>query len=255
MARSLPGMKREERITRSPGRIWICLWASRAMRARALRGSPWLPVVMTMVWEGGRRSRSPTLISIPGGMARIAQVLGDPGVGHHGLAVEQDLAAELGGDVDDLLHPVDVGGEDRHDHPARGLADQALQGDADLTFGQGVAGAFGVGGVGHQGQDAFFAVVGEPVQVHDGAGHRGLVDLEVAGVRQVALGGVDHKAHPVHDGVADPDEFEFEGPQGEGLRRLNLPEVGGVQQAVLPELLPQQGQGQGGAVDRECRIP
>ncbi len=82
------------------------------------------------------------------------------------LPLNRTLRPNLAAHVDDLLHPVDVGGEDRHDHPARGLPDQALQGEADLPFGQGVAGAFGVGGVGHQGQDAVFAVVGEPVQVH-----------------------------------------------------------------------------------------
>ncbi len=46
---------------------------------------------------------------------------------------------------------------------------EALQRDADLALAQGVAGALGVGGVGHQGQDAGFAVVGETVQVHGAA--------------------------------------------------------------------------------------
>lgn len=82
---------------------------------------------------------------------QVFQLLGNPGVGHHGFAVEQYLAPEFGGDVDDLLHPVDVGSEDRHDHPARGLADEAFQGDVDLALGKGGARAFGIGGVRHEG--------------------------------------------------------------------------------------------------------
>ena len=146
------------------------------------------------------------------------QLLGQPGVGHHGLAVEQHLAPVLGGNIDDLLHPVDVGGEDRHDHPARSFPHQVLQGDADLPLGQGVAGALGVGGVGEQRQHPLFAVMGKAVQVRGLAGHRGLVDLEVAGMGQIALRGAHHKTHPVHDGVAYPDEFEFEGSQSQGFR-------------------------------------
>ena len=138
--------------------------------------------------------------------------------------------------------------------PSR-LPDEALQGDADLPLAQGVAGPLGVGGVGHQGQDARFAVMGEAVQVHGAAGDRGLIDLEIAGMDQQALGGAHHKPHAVHDGMAHPDEFEFEGPQGQGRPGADLPQVGLIQQAVFPEFLSEQGQGQGGAVHRHGDLP
>ena len=185
-----------------------------------------------------------------GGDVQVAQFLGQPGVGHHGLAVEQHLAPELGGDVDDLLHPVDVGGKGRDDHPAGRLPDEALQGDADLPLGNRVAGPLGVGGVGHQGQDARFAVVGKAVQVHGAAGNRGLVDLEIAGMDQEALGGAHHEPDAVHDGMAHPDELEFKRPQGQRLPGDDLPQVGVRPAGRAPGAFPGAGPGSGG-----CRRP
>ena len=143
-----------------------------------------------------------------------------------------------------------MGGKDRDDDPAWRLPDEALQGDADLPLAQSVAGPLGVGGVGHQGQDAGFAVMGETVQVHGAAGHRGLVDLEIAGMDQEALGGAHHEPDAVHDGMAHPDELEFKRPQDQGHPGGDLPQVGVFQEAVLPQLFFEQGQGQGGAVHR-----
>ena len=44
-ARSLPGMVREEKITRSPDASGIARWSLAAILASAARGSPWLPVI------------------------------------------------------------------------------------------------------------------------------------------------------------------------------------------------------------------
>ena len=51
---SLPGMAREEKITRSPREnVTSGCWSS-AMRASAARGSPWLPVQSATTLSGGR---------------------------------------------------------------------------------------------------------------------------------------------------------------------------------------------------------
>ena len=51
---SLPGMVREEKITRSPlVNVTSGCWSS-AMRASAARGSPWLPVHSATTLSGGR---------------------------------------------------------------------------------------------------------------------------------------------------------------------------------------------------------
>ena len=54
---SLPGIVREEKITRSPGLSEVALecWSS-AMRASAARGSPWLPVASASTFSRGNRS-------------------------------------------------------------------------------------------------------------------------------------------------------------------------------------------------------
>ena len=51
---SLPGMMREEKITASPGSSSTCGCSSRAMRASAARGSPWLPVQISSTLSRGR---------------------------------------------------------------------------------------------------------------------------------------------------------------------------------------------------------
>ena len=50
---SLPGTGVEDRMTMSPGLMWMDLCSMDAMRASADMGSPWLPVVMiTSSWSG-----------------------------------------------------------------------------------------------------------------------------------------------------------------------------------------------------------
>ena len=51
---SLPGMGREEKITRSPCDSATSGCSSWAMRASAARGSPWLPVQSATTLSGGR---------------------------------------------------------------------------------------------------------------------------------------------------------------------------------------------------------
>ena len=53
-ARSLPGMVREEKITRSPLASFTCGCCSSEMRASAARGSPWLPVHSSTTSSGSR---------------------------------------------------------------------------------------------------------------------------------------------------------------------------------------------------------
>ena len=179
MAFSLPGINLEDRITRSPSRMRICLWASRAMRARALMGSPWLPVVTMMISWSGRFFRPPAAHLLFRRDAEISQLAGQADVGHHAAAVEEDLAPLLGGDVDNLLQPGNVRGEDRDDHPAPGLSDQIFQGVADLPLRQGIAGTLGIGGIGEQGQDPPVAIVRKTVQVGGLPGGGGGVDFKI----------------------------------------------------------------------------
>ncbi len=99
---SLPGMVREEKITRSPFASVTSGCSFRAIRARAARGSPWLPVS-----RGHDLVRRQIAVRVDGAERRQA--------GQH---------AHLAGDLNDAVH-----GAPDADHLAaaggRGLGDGA----------------------------------------------------------------------------------------------------------------------------------
>ena len=90
------------------------------------------------------------------------------------------------GGVEDLLDAVHVAGEAGDDDPARGGAEDRLDGRGEVALGGGEAGHLGVGGVGEEQVDALLAEPGEAAQVGDPAVERELVHLEVAGVQHEA---------------------------------------------------------------------
>ena len=53
IAFSLPGISRAENITVSPASSVMCGWLSPAMRDRADRASPWLPVQISTILSRG----------------------------------------------------------------------------------------------------------------------------------------------------------------------------------------------------------
>ena len=88
--------------------------------------------------------------------------------------------------VQDLLHPVHVGGEAGDDQPLPALAEHPVQGGGDVALRRGEAGHLGVGGVDHEQVDPLLPESGEGPQVGDPAVQRQLVHLEVAGVQDRA---------------------------------------------------------------------
>ncbi len=61
IARSLPGIVREENSATSPRSSTICGCSSAAMRASAERGSPWLPVQTSTILSRGTKPASYSL--------------------------------------------------------------------------------------------------------------------------------------------------------------------------------------------------
>ena len=85
--------------------------------AQGDRGSPWLPVEMTTESMVGS-PRSPWVRPAAVGDVDVAELAADIHVLAHRAAHQRDLAAELRGGVDHLLHAVDVRGEaGDHDPP------------------------------------------------------------------------------------------------------------------------------------------
>ena len=84
--------------------------------------------------------------------------------------------------VDDLLHPVDVGGEARHDDATVGAADQPVQRRPDLALRRADARYLGIRGVAQEQVDAGVAQPRHAGQVGGPPVERHLVELDVAGV-------------------------------------------------------------------------
>ena len=134
----------------------------------------------------------------PGGDVHVSQLSGDLDGVLHAATGDSHLAAVLGGHRDDLLHPVHVGGEGGDDDPLLAAPEQGVKGGAHAPLALGEAGTLHVGGVGQQGQNALLAQLTQSGQVDHAAGHRGGVDLEVAGVDAHAHRALDGKAADVY---------------------------------------------------------
>ena len=127
------------------------------------------------------------------------------------------------------------------EHVGEGLSHKPLR--------EGIPLPLHVGGIRHEGQDARLAVAGERDEVGKLAVHRGLVELEVTGVNHHPLGSADRQGAAVHDGVGDPDEFDFERAGSNLFPRFHHPQVHHLVEVVFLELFPDEAERQGGAVD------
>ena len=113
LAFSLPGMVREEKITRSPGSRSTLGCSPAAMRAMAARVSPWLPVQSATTLRGCDALELGLLRGSEVGVeiARLLRRLDDA---VHGAADDDELAARGAGGIGDRAHARDVGGESGH---------------------------------------------------------------------------------------------------------------------------------------------
>ena len=185
----------------------------------------------------------------------IAQLLGHGGVVDHAAAAEGHLAAILHGQINDLLHAVDVGRKGRNDDAlVAGAGKQAADTGGHLLFGSGKARALRVGGVAQQCQHTALAILGQGGQVGHTAGQRGVVDLEVAGLDDGAGGAVDGKGHGIRDGVVHMDGLHGKAAQLDLLPGGDLHKLGLAGQAELLQLVPDQAAGQAGAVDGQVEF-
>ena len=102
---------------------------------------------------------------------------------------------------------------------------------------------------------SFWAMAPIDAEVGEAAVDRVQVQLEVAGVQDRALRGVDGGGEAVGHRVGDGEELAVERADLQPLVVGHDPEVGAVDQARLLDAVPGQAQGQLGAVDRELQLP
>jgi len=137
------------------------------------------------------------------------------------------LATGLHGDVDRLLHAVDVGGERGDEHTPLPLRDDLAERLPDQALRTGEPWALRIGGVAEQQIDATVADLGQPADVGAETVHRGVVELPVARVQHAARGGLDQDGDVVRDRVSHAHELEPERPELEGISLgVDLPELG-----------------------------
>ena len=136
------------------------------------------------------------------------------------LRIERPTTATLrpavDGDVDRLLHAVDVRGEGGHEHAAAALGDDLVEGLADEPLGARDARPLRVRRVAQHEVDAAVADVCQPPHVGPDAVHRRVVELVVAGVHQAAGGRLHDDGDAIGDRVRHAHELEPEGAQLEG---------------------------------------
>src|SRR6266540_1115721 len=98
---------------------------------------------------------------------QVAEIAGHPNVAEHAAAYQGDLAAELVGVVEDLLHAVHVAGEAGHHHAMLGGRENLAEGPSDLDLGGDVAGLVSVGRIRQQQVDALTSQPREPARIRN----------------------------------------------------------------------------------------
>ena len=186
---------------------------------------------------------------------QVTQFPGDLHVGHHGAAIEKNLPAGTRRRLHDLLHAVDIAGKGGNDDTPPALGKDLVERFPDHLFRQGVPFPLHVGGIGHEGENAFLAIPSEGDQVGKLPVHRRLVDLEVSRMDHHPFGGSDCQAAAVHDGMGDPDELHLEAAGAHLLPRLHHVQGDFVVQLEFLELLPDEAEGQGSAVKGRVDVP
>ena len=185
----------------------------------------------------------------------IAQLLRHGGVVDHAAAAEGHLAAILHGQINDLLHAVDVGRKGCNDNALiAGAGKQAAHTGSHLLLGSGKARALRVGGVAQQSQHTALPVLGQGGQVGHAAGQRGVINFKVAGLDDGTGGAVDGKGHGIRDGVVDVDRLHGKAAQLDLLPGHDLHKLGLAGKAELLQLVLDQAAGQAGAVHRQADL-
>ena len=151
--------------------------------------------------------------------AEVAEPLGNLGVVDHPAADEGHAAVELGRQIDDDLHPVDARRKGRDHDFAVGVREDLFEGVRHVDFGAREAPPIDVRAVGEESQHSRRAELCQAMDVDTLAVDRGLIDLEVAGVNDHAVGRLDRERDAVGDAVGDAEELDRERADRDSVAR------------------------------------
>ena len=197
-------------------------------------------------------------------LAAYQQVIGDIEIAELGADTDHvlkasahygDLPAQRIGNIDYLLHSVNIGGEGRNDYaaPAR-LPEEHLKGFADLTLALGITGSLRIGRVRQQAKDALAAELRKPRKVYHTAVDGGAVYLEVTRLNHHAAVALDGEGYGVGYRVIDMYHLNGERAELYHVAGGDLMELRAAEQPVLLELALDEADGElcavNGDIDR-----
>src|SRR6202158_504698 len=151
-------------------------------------------------------------------------------------ADHSNLPLELRRQADQVLDPVDVGGEVGHHDATWGLTENLLERRVQVAFRPRTSRAFGVGRIAEQQPHPFLTDRSEASHIGRKAVGRVGVQLEVARVNDLADGGVDREGDRIGDGVADGHRLHAERPELDLASDSHLAEVRLAKKAMLLQL-------------------
>ena len=192
----------------------------------------------------------------PVGDPQDADVPGQLDVAAHREPERDQHPIVLDRGIGELLKPMDMTGERRHDDPTTLLpANQRGQVATDLRLGAGSARRIRIGGVGQQQPDA--GIVGEgadSAEVGAAPVDGGEVELEVARVQDHALRGVERRDVARGDRVGDREELAVERTDVDPVSVVHRPQLGVLLQTPLSEFVVDHAEGERRAVDRQRQV-
>ena len=179
----------------------------------------------------------PKLVNLDQSLVRdlqIPQLRGRADNVYHAPALHSHLPAVLVCRIDDLLHPVHIGGKGRDNDPGilvlckyivKGLSNRALRHGKSL--------ALRIGTVTHQCQYTLLSDFRKPLQVNGISEYRSIVHFKVTGVHHDSRRGIDRQCGRILDAVVCLDKFYTKAAQINGLSMFDHFSLGTSEQIVL----------------------
>ena len=201
-------------------------------------------VVAHFVHRNQRFAREPHVFHLP---RQVQGLL-------HTAAHDDDLAAELMGDQNRLLHPVQVATKGGDEHPAPRPGHQRPQALGHRAFTQAPARRGGIGGVADQQQHTLLPQLDQPRHVGQLPVHRREIELKVGRKQHNPVLGADGQGARLGDGVRHAHKFHFQVARRHLGAGLHFHHLGHRPLPAVVQAQFNQGQCELGAVDRATNV-
>ncbi len=184
----------------------------------------------------------------------MCQAVRDFDVVHHAAPDDAHFAAILERDVDHLLNAVHRARKARDHDFLRRRSEQFLESRHNRAFRRRVARPLDVRAVAKERQHSLASIFRKRIEVERLAVHRRVINLEIAGMDDCSHRRAHCQRHTLNRAVRHVQKFDLERPDGDGLPRRDLAQIGVLEQSVLFELLLYQRQRKFRSIHRHVQI-